>query len=205
VAGYLAAHVSALSVATLVRRLASISVTHEARGYPNPAKSPLVRAAMRGIGRDQGRAQRQAKSLLKEDLLAVLAAMGSASRDLRDRALLLIGFAGGFRCSELNAINCKNVERVRQGPVVAPRRSKTDQEGVGRRVGIPLGRSKACSCAALENWLAAARIADRLIFCSVDRHGRICAVRLSWEAVSIIVKDRVAAAGTDPARSWVTA
>ena len=124
-----AAHAAALSVATLVRRLALISVAHEARGYPNPAKSPLVRATLRGIRRDQGRAQRQATPLLKEDLLAVLAAMGGAPKDPRGRALLLVGFAGGFRQSELIALNCKDLNRVRQGVIITLRRSKTDHGG----------------------------------------------------------------------------
>ena len=197
-AGYVAAHAATLSVATLVRRLASISVAHEARGYPNPAKSPLVRATMRGIRRDHGRAQRQARPLLKEDLLAVLAAMGGAPRDLRDRALLLIGFAGGFRRSEIIAIDCNHVERVRQGVVVTLRKSKTDQEGVGRKLGIPLGRSKACPCGALDDWLAIAGISEGPVFRPVDRQGRVASGRLSREAVSIIVKDRIAAAGIDP-------
>jgi hypothetical protein len=73
-AGYLAAHGDTLAVATLVRRLAAISVAHEAHGSPNPVRSPLVRATMRGIRRGRGSAQRQAKPLLRDDLFAVLRA-----------------------------------------------------------------------------------------------------------------------------------
>lgn len=83
--------------------------------------------------------------------------------------------------------------------IITLRRSKTDQEGVGRTVGIPLGRSPACPCAALEDWLAVARIAVRPIFRPVDRHCRIATARLSREAVSIIIKERVVAVGMDPA------
>lgn len=141
VASYLASQASVLAVATLTRRLATISVAHEAHNLPNPARSPLVRATMRGIRREHGVAQRQAKPLLRDDLFAVLAKTGGRLKDVRDRALLLIGFAGGFRRAELCAINCADVERVRQGMIVTLRRSKTDQDGAGRKIGIPHGRT----------------------------------------------------------------
>lgn len=197
-AAYLAAHATTLKVATLGRRMAAISVAHEAQGLPNPVRSPLIRATMRGIRREHGSAQRQAKPLLRDDLFAVLAATGDGIRDLRDRALLLIGFAGGFRRSELAAITCEDIERVRQGLVITLRRSKTDQDGLGRKIGVPYGRSKWCPVAALECWLAAAGIGDGPVFRRVDRHGRVWAEHLSAEAVSLVVRERVAAAGYDP-------
>ena len=92
---YLADHATVLKVSTLTRRLAAISVAHEAKGFPNPTANPLVRATMRGIRRAHGAAQRQAKPLLREDLFVVLGAMGDRLKDLRDRASLLVGFAGG--------------------------------------------------------------------------------------------------------------
>jgi integrase len=101
IASYLADHAGVLSVATLTRRLAAISVAHEAHKLPNPVPSPLVRATMRGIRRKHGVAQRQAKPLLRDDLFAVLARMGDRPKDLRDKALLLIGFAGGMSRSLL--------------------------------------------------------------------------------------------------------
>ena len=88
---------------------------------------------------------------------------------------------------------------LRQGLTVTLRRSKTDQEGAGRKVGIPLGRSKWCPVTALEAWLEAAGMEDGPVFRRVDRHGRVSPERLSREAVSLIVKERVAAAGIDPA------
>jgi integrase len=152
---------------------------------------------MRGIRRAHGATQRQAKPLLREDLFVVVGAMGDRLKDLRDRALLLIGFAGGLRRSELVAINLIDFERVREGIVLAIRRSKTDQDGVGRRIGIPFGRTIHCPVRALENWLTSARIEDGSVFRAVDRHGRVSADRLSDEAVSLILRDRMAAAGFD--------
>ena len=198
VAAYLADHAIVLKVSTLTRRLAAISIAHGARGLPNPVASPLVRATMRGIRRAHGAAQRQAKPLLREDLFTVLGAMGDRLKDLRDRALLLIGFAGGLWRSELATINCIDIQRVREGIVLTIRRSKTDQNGVGRRIGIPLGRTIHCPVRALETWLSAARIEEGPVFRPVDRHGRVSVGRLSGEAVSLILRDRICAAGFDP-------
>src|SRR5271166_426787 len=198
VAAYIAGHAAALKVSTLTRRLAAISIAHGARGLPNPAASPLVRATMRGIRRAHGAAQRQARPLLREDLFVVLGAMGDRIKDLRDRALLLIGFAGGLRRSELAAVDFIDVERVREGIILTIRRSKTDQDGVGRRIDIPFGRTIRCPVRALEDSLNAARIEDGPVFRPVDRHGRVSIGRLSGEAVSLILCDRIAAAGFDP-------
>lgn len=115
VAAYLAAHAEILAVATLVRRLASISQAHSILSLPSPTGSALVRATLRGIQRARGVAQRRAKPLLRDDLFLVLDRMGDDVRSIRDRALLLLGFAGGFRRSELVAIDCTNIEPVRQG------------------------------------------------------------------------------------------
>ena len=199
VASFLAAHAETLSVATLVRRIATISKAHEARGLRNPCRSEIVRATMRGVKRTRGVAQREAKPLLREDLFRVLDAMGEGVKDVRDRALLLVGFACGFRRSEIVALNCEDVERVRQGLIITLRRSKTDQEGAGRKVGIPFGRTRHCPVLALDRWLAVARIEAGPVFRPVDRHGRVASERLSGEAVSLIVKERVAAANIDPA------
>ncbi len=141
VADYLARHAGLLSVATLARRVASISKAHAAGGLPSPARSELVRSTLRGIRRTHGQPQRRARPLTKEDLFSVLATTRDGPRDARDRALLLVGFAGAFRRSELVAIDCADVEPVKQGVVVHVHRSKTDQEGAGRKVGIPPPRA----------------------------------------------------------------
>jgi integrase len=124
--------------------------------------------------------------------------MGDRLKDLRDRALLLIGFAGGLRRSELAAINLIDFERVRDGIILTIRRSKTDQDRRGRKIGIPFGRNIRCPVRALENWLIAARIEEGPVFRPLDRHGRVSAGRLSGEVVSLIVRDRMGAAGFDP-------
>ena len=104
----------------------------------------------------------------------------------------------GFRRSELAAINCTDIESVRQGVVIHVRRSKTDQEGVGRKIGIPHGRTRWCPVTALNDWLERAGIEDGPVFRPVDRHGRVQGQRLSGEAVSLVIKERVAAVGLEP-------
>jgi integrase len=197
-AAYLAEQATTLKVATLTRRLAAISIAHKVHGLPSPVSSPLVRATMRGVRREHGTAQRQAVPLLREDLFLVLAGMGDRLKDQRDRALLLLGFAGALRRSELAAINLIDFERVRDGIILTIRRSKSDQDGVGRKIGIPFGRTIHCPVRALESWLSIARIEDGPVFRPVDRHQHVSASRLSGEAVSLIVRDRMATAGFDP-------
>jgi integrase len=198
VASYLAAHADALSVATLIRRIATISKAHEARGLPNPCRSEIVRATLRGIKRTRGISQREAKPLLRDDLFRILYAMGGDMKDVRDRALLLVGFAGGFRRSELVGLHCADIERVKQGIIIVLRRSKVDQDGAGRKIGIPYGRTRNCPVFAVDHWLAVSGIDQGPIFRPVDRHGHVAVEQLSGEAVSLVVKERVAAAGIDP-------
>jgi integrase len=124
--------------------------------------------------------------------------MGSRLKDVRDRALLLLGFAGGFRRSELIGLNFGDVVLVRQGLEVTLRRSKTDQNGVGRKIGIPHGRGRWCPVVALEQWHAASSITEGPVFRPVDRHGRVGLNRLSGEGVCLVVRERVHAAGIDP-------
>jgi integrase len=198
IAEYLVAHADVLSVATLNRRLAALSKVHASRGLSNPTSVEVVKATLRGLRRVKGTAQRQATPLIKEDLFVALEAMGSRLKDVRDRALLLIGFAGGFRRSELIGLNCDDVVLVRQGLEVTLRRSKTDQNGAGRKIGIPHGRGRWCPVAALEEWFAASGIGEGALFRPVDRHHRVGPKRLSAEAVCLVVRQRVEAAGIDP-------
>jgi integrase len=198
VAAYLATHADALSIATLNRRLAALAKGHRSYGMANPTSSELVKSVPRGLKRVKGTAQRQAKPLLKEDLILALDATGEGLRDIRDRALLLIGFAGGFRRSELVGLMGGDVERVRQGIILTLRRSKTDQTAEGRKIGIPLARGRWCPVGALEQWLARSGILDGALFRPIDRHGRIHQRPLSAEAVCLVVKERVRRAGFDP-------
>jgi integrase len=173
IAAYLVAHADTLGVATLRRRLAALAKVHRSKGMENPTATELVKSTLRGLRRIKGTAQRQAKPLVKEDLILVLEAMGNRLKDIRDRALLLVGFAGGFRRSELVSLDICDVAAVRQGIVVTLRRSKTDQDGIGRKIGIPYARGSWCPVAALQQWVGESNITEGALFRPIDRHGRM--------------------------------
>lgn len=198
VAEYIADHAGSLALATMTRRIATLAKAHGAMGVANPCRSELVRATLQGFKRKHGTAQTQAKPLMREDLFLVLDAMRDTLGDIRDRALLLIGFAGGFRRSELTGLHVADLTPVRQGLIITLRRSKTDQTGEGRKIGIPHGRTRHCPVAAVERWTRAAQLIDGPLFRPVSRHGHLTDAPLTGDAVSTILRRRVAAAGIDP-------
>lgn len=187
-------------VATLERRLAAISQAHQLGGFPSPTADAHVRSVLKGIRRHHGSAPRPKAPIMIEDLRAMVAALPDRPRGIRDRALLLLGFAGGFRRSELTSLTRADVEFCRDGLIVTLRRSKTDQEGEGRRVAIPYGSlPQTCPVRALQDWLLAAGIEDGAIFRSVTRTGIACQ-SLTAQSVALIVKQAAASAGLDPHR-----
>lgn len=198
ICAYIGDHAGRLAVATILRRIATLSKAHSAADLPNPCQTEIVKSTLRGLKRKHGSAQKQARPLLRDELFLVLDRMGHSLRDQRDRALLLLGFAGGFRRSELVALERADLESTRQGMIVTIRRSKTDQERVGRRIGIPYGRTRHCPVAAVEAWLAASRIETGPLFRPITRHGHVTANPLTGDAVSVLLRERLASAGIDP-------
>ena len=195
VARYLADKADELAPATLSRRIATLGRAHVANGWENPCLSELVRSTLRGIKRVKGTNQKQAKPLLREDLFLVLDALADGIIDHRDRALLLIGWAGGFRASELVGLRLEDVEHVREGLILHLRKSKTDQLSKGRKLGIPLGRTRHCPVSALLKWIDVLAVDEGPLFRPVDRHGRIGSRILRGDAVSSVLRARMEAAG----------
>jgi integrase len=198
VASYLARFGDRLAVATLARRLVAIGRAHTSQGQINPCQTDLVRLTMRGIRRTYGRPQRQALALTKEQMKTLIACLGHSPHDLRDRALLLTGFHGAFRRSELGAVDCKSVVRSGKGIVITIRKSKTDQERKGREVAISRSRGADCPVRALDCWVEFAGITEGAVFRPINRAGRISRAALSAEAISVIVKRRLKEMGEDP-------
>lgn len=188
---------------TLARRLAAISQYCQAAGCPSPASSIEVRAVMAGIRRKKGTAQVRKKPLLVPDLARAVAMLPDTLLGLRNRALLLIGFAGALRRSELVALRWEEVQTVPLDAAVALKiviaRSKTDQEGEGRAVGIPPGENPAtCPVRALEAWREASGLSSGPVFRVIGRAGKVMDEPLSDKAVARVVKQVVAAAGLNP-------
>jgi integrase len=198
VADYLAAIAESYKVATIRRHLASISKAHASAGSRNPCKDELVRATMRGIRRRLSMVQKQARPLLRDDLFALLDRMTYSPKDMRDRALLLVGFATAMRRTELVGLDFEDIQYVEQGMLITLRSSKTDQEGRGRSIAVPFGRTRHCPVMALRNWLLQASVEAGPIFLSVNRHGQIAPSRISAEAVTHILRERLKVAGYEP-------
>jgi site-specific recombinase XerD len=150
VAAFLAHDVEAGSrPSTLGRRLAAIRYAHKLAGHPAPTDDERVKATMRGIRRSVGTAPRKKTPATAERIVAMALAAGDDIKGQRDRALLLIGFAGAFRRSELVALDVEDLEQGELGFRVTIRRSKTDQEGAGQTIAIVRG-SVACPITALK-------------------------------------------------------
>lgn len=188
------------AVSTIARRLVTIGQAHDRAGFDRPTADRAVKAVWAGVRRRVGTAQRRVSPLTIERLRAIVAACDDDTAGLRDRALLVVGFAGAFRRSEVVALTTDDVEVTEDGLVVDLRRSKTDQEGAGRRIGLPYGSNPdTCPVRTLQAWLDHAGIEGGPLFRAVDRHGNIGSRKLSGHAVANIVKRRCAQVGLDPA------
>lgn len=203
VAAYLTAHAERLAVPTLRRRLTIIAFCHQAAAHPIPTTAPEVRQVWRGIARTHDRPPRQVEPAVTPTLRAMVATCDDSLLGRRDRALLLVGFAGyGLRRSELVAVTLADVTEVPEGLEIRVRRVRrvrgvpTATEDV---VPIPYGRIPTCPVRAWQAWLAAARITDGPAFRAVDRYGNISATPLADKTVARVVKRAAARAGLDPA------
>lgn len=183
-------------ISTIRRRCAAIAHAHQQAGHANPATHTGVRATLSGISRTLGSVPTKKAALTSETLERVLRKIPTDLPGLRDRALILIGFAGALRRSELVALVVADVARHPKGIVLTIRRSKTDQAGVGKTKSIPHGK-KLRPVEALDAWLAASKITSGPLFrgvCGLKvRPERMCTTQIAR-----IIKARVRAAGLDP-------
>ncbi|MCL6600066.1 MAG: tyrosine-type recombinase/integrase [Alicyclobacillus macrosporangiidus] len=184
---------------TIGRRMISIGLAHKAKGYPSPTSDETVKAVWRGIRNTIGVAPSAKAPVLVEDLRRMLAHAPQDILGLRDRALLLIGFAGAFRRSELVSLNIEDVEFRREGLVITLRKSKTDQEGQGRKIGIPYGSHyETCPVRALQAWIEGAEITQGPLFRRVRKGGDIGDRPLSDKSVARVIKKYAERVGLNP-------
>ncbi|MGI8459079.1 MAG: site-specific integrase, partial [Propionibacteriaceae bacterium] len=203
VALYLADAARSFKVSTLRRRLAAISVVHQGYGHDSPTTAAVVRTRMAGIARanvDQP-VERKAAAWGKDVRRMVATLPDDGARSTLARAVLTVGFAGGFRRSELVALDVGDVAETDDGLVLRIRRSKTDQEGAGRSIGIPYGPSPvSCPVRALRAWRQVNDADTGALFRSVLGHGQgLLGGRLSDRGVARIVKAGAVRIGADPA------
>jgi site-specific recombinase XerD len=201
VAAYIAECASRLKVGSIQRRLNAIAEAHKAVGVDSPTHHAMVMNTMKGIRRTKGTAPAQKAPTLTDDIRSMVDAAGDGMIGARDRALILAGFAGAFRRSELVALDVEDCTFGKDGLTILLRRSKTDQDSAGRKIGIPYGANpETCPVRVLQSWMELAGISTGSLFRSISRHGQVQTSRLSGVDVARVVKKLAERAGLDPAK-----
>jgi len=175
---------------TLKRRLASISVIHKLSGHYIDTKHPMITENLMGIKRILGSHQKAKKPILINELKLIVNAINKDKNEknrFKNKALILIGFSGGFRRSELVAIDYEDLDFVSEGVKIFVKRSKTDQSGEGMTKGIPyFSNPEYCPVTSLKNWLEKSGIKSGKIF------------DISDKSVALIIKKYTSLSGLDP-------
>ncbi len=201
VASYIADCAGRLKVGSIQRRLNAIAEAHKAAGVDSPTHHAMVTNTMKGIRRTKGTASAQKAPALTDEIRAMIDATDTGIIGARDRALVLLGFAGAFRRSELVALNIQDCAFGKDGLTVTLRRSKTDQDGQSRKVGIPYGGNpETCPVRTVQSWIEQLGLDAGPLFRSLNRHGQIQPGRLSGIDVARVVKKLAKRAGLDPAK-----
>jgi integrase len=178
-------------VSTLKRRLASISVIHKIKGHYIDIKHPLIIENLMGIQRKKGVFQKSKNPILINELKEIINNIDklekNESKKARNKALILIGFSGGFRRSELVNIDFEDLEFTKEGVKIFIKRSKTDQSGEGMIKAIPYFKEKSfCPVIFLKNWIGISKSNSGFIF------------NISNKMVALLIKKYLSAAGFDP-------
>lgn len=185
---------------TIHRHLISISVAHQAKGLQSPMKNPLVRSTLQGIRRQNGSRKTRKEALRAHELREIVSLLPDDFWGMRNKAILLIGYAGAFRRSELVGIQHEDLHFVEKGVRIRVPRSKSDQTGEGINKDIAYGVNPiTCPVLSLNAWLIATRITSGPVFRSIDRFGNLSPSQLSPQSVGLIVKSSVKLLGRDPA------
>lgn len=185
-----------VSVSTLGRRTAAITYLHRINGVEPPTQSELVKATLKGIRRSLGTAQNQKAAATSEKITHMIKGIPDTLKGKRDKALLLLGFAGAFRRSELVALTVQDLIETDQGLRVLIRHSKTDQEGQGQEIAIYQGRLRVVE--AIATWREAGAITDGPLFRPLRKGGKVLDQALAAESVADIVKRYAGVAGFSP-------
>jgi site-specific recombinase XerD len=200
---------SGIRPATIARRVAAIRDRHVRAGFPAPTDAPEVRAVVRGVRRTMGAAPRPKAPATADLVRTIVAGIGTDRLlDVRDRALMLLGFASAMRRSELATLAVEDVTEEGRGLRITIRRSKGDQEGEGQTIAVPFGAGATCPVRALRAWLDASGIAAGPVFVAMGKGDRFLPPTvdpdtgrprgMSGRAIADVVKGRAAAAGLDP-------
>ena len=193
-----------IKISTIRRRLVSIGVLHKIKGHYLDTKHPIIIENFMGIKRLKGISQKGKKPLLINDLKQVIDVINQQDepdiKKLRNKALLLIGFAGGFRRRELISLDMEDLEFVFEGIKINIKRSKTDQLGEGFIKGIPYFENYLyCPVKNLKNWLNLSKIKRGPVFVRFSKGSKLTNTRLTDQSVALIIKDCIKKTGINSA------
>ena len=188
-----------LSASSIARRVAAIRYGHLLAGHETPTESEAVKSVVRGIRHSIGTAPARKAVATADVVQRMLAAPDwpGGLRGLRDRALLLLAFAGALRRSEVRALEVRDLTETAEGYRVMIRHSKGDQESAGQEIVVPRG-TKLRPVEAVRAWLDAAGISEGPVFRPINRGGRVVDSMLTAESVAEVIKDAAGRAGLDP-------
>ena len=189
-------------ISTLRRRLVSISMFHKLKGYYLDIKHPIIIENLMGIKRIKGSIQNGKKPLLINHLKLLINAIDRKKIDdikkYRDKSIILIGFGGGFRRSELISIDYEDLEFVPEGVKITLKRSKTDQDGQGMVKGLPyFTNEEYCPVVNLKKWLDITKIKSGPIFRRFYKGLNLTMNRLSDQSVALLMKEYLSFAGIE--------
>ena len=189
-------------ISTLRRRLVSISMVHKLKGYYLDMKHPIIVENLMGIRRVKGSIQIGKKPLLIKHLKLLINVINEQKIDdlkkLRDKSIILIGFGGGFRRSELISINYEDLEFVPEGLKITIRKSKTDQFGEGMIKGLPyFTNENFCPVVNLKKWLKISKIQSGPIFRRFSKGSSLTDNRLTDQSVVLLMKKYLNLAGIE--------
>ena len=189
-------------MSTLRRRLVSISMIHKHKGHYLDTKHPVIIENLMGIKRKKGSIQKGKKPLLINHLKAIIKVIDEDKAEeikkIRDKTIILTGFGGGFRRTELISIDYDDLEFVPEGLKITLRKSKTDQFGEGMIKGLPyFSNTKYCPVFHLKKWLELSKIKDGPIFRRFAKGNSLTKHRLTDQTVVLIIKRYLEIAGID--------
>ena len=197
VVAYVADQADRIKPVTIKKHLAAISQVHKLRGLVSPVQTEPVKLTMQGLRRMKGTAAAPKTALRVDHIKRVVAAMPDTRVGIRDRAIVMLGFVGGMRRSEIVGLDRDDLRFEPEGGVLAIRRSKRDQEGKGRQVAIPRGKhDETCPVRAVRRWLESGDRQEGPLFIRLDRGAK--GQRLSGKSVALVVKRAVNRVGLDP-------
>ena len=187
---------------TLRRRLVSISMVHKLRGHYLDTKHPIIIENLMGIRRIKGSIQKGKKPILINHLKLIINSINeknsNEAKQFRDRAIILIGFGGGFRRTELVSIDYEDLEFVPEGLKITLRKSKTDQFGEGMIKGLPyFNDKKYCPVINLRKWLETSKIKSGPIFRRFSKGSNLTDKRLTDQSVVLLIKEYLGLAGIE--------